>query len=184
MNSRLLILPVAVYAVLLAALSFVNGFFLPDALINQVMDLMKDYLGKIQFSFWGIFFNNLTAALILFLGGFLLALPSLFTYYINFLALGTAFHVTVESLDMKTFLVSIVPHGIFEIPAIMIAFILGTALALAIIRKLLLKRELKFLEVLKKLGMIFIFVVIPLLIIAAFVEVNITFQLIQKMSVK
>lgn len=179
MSERLRLFPIAVYAVLLAVIAFMNGFTLPDELTHKVMGMLRDYLGKIQFSFWGIFANNLLAATVLFLGGFLLTLPSLLSYYLNFLALGAAFHLTMKEMSVKTFLVSIVPHGIFEIPAIVLAFILGTALAAAIVKKLVLKKDVAFRRVLKKLALIFLVVVVPLLVVAAFVEVNVTYGLMQ-----
>lgn len=184
MKTRLLILQAALFAAALAVIGFINGYFLPDTLLNQVMGYMKEALGKIQFGFWGIFMNNLTAALVLFLGGFLLAVPSLVTYYINFLALGAGLHLTVRELGLKFFLVSVAPHGIFEIPAIMAAFVMGISLALAIARKLFLKREIRLADVMRRLGLAFLFIVIPLLAIAAFVEVNVTFQLVQKMRIR
>lgn len=179
MNEKKFFPAAAAVTVLLGAAAFVTGTLLPASVTGNIMGYMKDYLGGIQFSFWGIFLNNLSAALLLFLGGFLLCIPSVFTFFFNFLALGAAYQMTRSTIGTKAFLLSVLPHGIFEIPAIMTAFVLGIALGYAVVRALFFKKGKELPPAIKRLSILFLILVLPLLIIAAFVEVNLTLKLVK-----
>lgn len=182
MNYRKTFTWAALFCVILATAAFIAGMFLPDSVSGNLMGFLKNYMGKIQFNFWGIFLNNLTAASVLFLGGLLAGIPSAFSLFFNFLALGAAYQFTRETIGTKTFLISVLPHGVFEIPAIMIACILGIVLGTGIFRAVFMKKGRELPDVIRKLVMIFLVIVIPLLAVAAFIEANLTLKLVQSLK--
>jgi len=163
-----------ILATLFCAASFISGILLPDNISGKLLEILKSYLGKISFSFWGIFLNNFTAATIIFLGGLIFALPSMISCYSNFVILGVTFKIFLKSAGLLKFFASILPHGIFEIPAIFIAFVLSLNIASQIIRSILSIESPGFLEVFKRSFLVFIKVVIPMLVIAALIEVYFT----------
>ncbi len=74
-----------------------------------------------------LFWNNLTAALVMIVFGVILGLPTIFALIINGGALGVlAPLISYQGENPLIFyLLGIVPHGIFEVPAILIAGAIG-----------------------------------------------------------
>lgn len=71
--------------------------------------------------------------------------------------------------------VGVIPHGIFEIPALILSMTLGIYLCKEIIVKLLGKRkEVKFSSVFSNITRIYIFIIFPFIILAGFIEAFIT----------
>lgn len=117
-----------------------------------------------------VFLNNLRVALISFFLGPTLLIPVL-TLYINGYILGA--FLTHSPYPLTTSLLLIFPHGILELPAIIMSASLGTAISLALINKYLFKRNVSI----KPLFVRYAKYLIPitfLLAMAAFVEVFIT----------
>ncbi len=157
---------------------FINGFILSESEAGKILKLLESYFHLISFTFTGIFLNNLVASLIIFCGGFLLALPSIFSCYINFFILGAACKFYSQKTGLFQFFISTAPHGIFELPAIFIAFVLGLVIASKLFDKMISKDKSNLKTVLIRLTINYIKIVIPLLIIAAFIEVYITPRII------
>ena len=77
-------------------------------------------------------------------------------------------------------LTGIVPHGIFEIPAIILSGVVGARLGLAGYRTVFKKeQELPYKIVLLQTGRFFLYILLPLLIIAAFIEMFVTPHIMQ-----
>lgn len=155
-------------------LAFAAGFVIPKDSAVQLTEFARQYLTKVQFSFTGIFFNNLTAALIIYLGAFLLCLPSLLSISINFMLLGATLRLFGPEKGPVYFAVSLLPHGIFEIPAIILSLVLSIHTVELFTRKYLMSEDITLSSELRQTAMLFIKVVIPLLLIAALVETNLT----------
>jgi len=135
-----------------------------------------------QFSTAGIFFNNVRAiALAAILGVFSFGALALILLMIP-LALVGFFAVEVSLLGYSPWLfvtAFLLPHGIVELPAA----IIGTAFALRIGAALVsppkgLDVGQGFLLVLANFCKIFLFLVVPLLLSAAFIEANLTPQIV------
>jgi stage II sporulation protein M len=64
-------------------------------------------------------FNNILVAFIAFLGGILtLDLTAAFLLFINGVILGASAAVALDQMPAGEVLVKIVPHGLFEVPAL------------------------------------------------------------------
>ena len=121
---------------------------------------------------WQIFFNNLKVCLILFIGGMTFGAVTLFVLVSNGYVIGNISGVMLRGYDLPVFAATIVPHGIFEIAAILMAAALGLQTGRAL-----------YLDAQGRdnagttclwYGTRFVLVVVPLLIIAALVETFVT----------
>ncbi|MDR0980647.1 MAG: stage II sporulation protein M [Methanocalculaceae archaeon] len=121
---------------------------------------------------WQIFFNNLKVCLILFIGGMTFGAVTLFVLVSNGYVIGSISGVMLRGYDVSVFAATIVPHGIFEIAAILMAAALGLQTG----RSLYLDAQGRDNAGTTCLwyGTRFLLVVVPLLIIAALVETFVT----------
>ena len=124
-----------------------------------------------------ILLNNLRASALSVIYGFIpfLFLPAL-PIGMNAAILGAlGAYYQVSGQSMLLLLAGILPHGIFEIPALMIAFASGLYLCHGMTDMVLGKQEgLNFPALMLPLVRIFLTIVIPMLIAAAFIEAYIT----------
>jgi stage II sporulation protein M len=154
------------------------SFFLPipeiiEKEILKVLDnLIKQTEGKGLFGLVNfIFLNNiLSSCLGIFLGIFL-GFYSILSSILNGYILGFVFSLVYLKNGFLS-LLNILPHGIFELPAIFISFGLGIKIGSFIFQK----SKKKFLiESLVNSFFVFLFIIIPLLIVAAIIEGSIIF---------
>lgn len=146
-----------------------------DALKELAEKVSKD--GKIQLSWQSVhfvFWQNFTAALIASFGGAIFGLPTIFISFVNFVLLGflaglAIFGSEAGQLNLFRFLVLIIPHGIFEIAAILFSVALGLKLGISwLLPKSKGQRTETFWLSLKQ-----IFVMMPLVVILLFVAATI-----------
>ncbi|MDU9376048.1 hypothetical protein McpSp1_06350 [Methanocorpusculaceae archaeon Sp1] len=117
---------------------------------------------------WQIFFNNLKVCLILFMGGVTFGAMTLFVLISNGYVIGNISGVMLRGYDLSVFAATIVPHGIFEI----FAMLMASALGLQMGRSLYLDAQGRDNAGTTCLwyGTRFLLVVLPLLVVAAVVE--------------
>ena len=128
-----------------------------------------------SYTFTSILINNLKVILANIFGGFLFGLPTL----INIIYNGFMIGFQVKGLffigaDLKYILITMLPHGIFEIPAMLIAAVAGFKIPYEITLYLLDKKEKPITEEDIKEFLKLAGISIVLIVIAAFVEVYIT----------
>ena len=151
-----------------------------DALKELAEKVSKD--GKIQLTWQSVHFvfqQNFTAALIASFGGVIFGLPTIFIGLINFILLGflaglAIFGPEAGQLNLLRFVILTVPHGIFEITAILFSVALGLKLGILwFLPKSKGSRKKVFLLSLKQS-----FVIMPLiavlLFVAAIIEIFVT----------
>jgi len=156
------------------------GFFIPvpELMQEKILDFIKELLNKtegmsqidlIKF----IFLNNLQSSFSGMIFGFLLGIFPVMAAIANGYLLG---FVALISVDNGGWLIlfKLLPHGIFELPAIFISLGLGLKLGTCIFRKEILKN---FNEYFINSLRIFLLIVIPLLLIAGIVEGSLIFLL-------
>lgn len=129
---------------------------------------------------FGLLRNNVTASLVMFLAGIIpfIFLP-LIGIFVNGAIIGALFKLFYANgvNILALFIRGILPHGIFEIPALVISAAMGVKLCMTVIKKIR-KKDVSLGETLRELGITFITVVVPLLIVAALVEAYVTPSLI------
>jgi len=120
-----------------------------------------------------IFLNNLRVAILSIILGPTIVIPSLIIM-INGFVLGLVASLAIGTgADIITVILAILPHGIFELPALIYSAVVGTELGIWIIEKFFFKKGRSVEEVL--IGLLFsITIIVVLLLIAAFIETFVT----------
>jgi stage II sporulation protein M len=119
-----------------------------------------------------LFLNNLVACLLLFLGGASLGVVTLLILSVNGLLIGAIMELVRQQQGMLFIAAALVPHGIFEIPAFLIAGGLGLLLGRALIAEW--HGTADAAAEARPLALLFLRAVVPLLAVAAVVEAFIT----------
>jgi len=145
-----------------------------ERLVNDLfrgLIFIKDFPSIMIFTI--VFLNNSVKSLAsMLLGVFFGIAPMIFVIF-NGILLGIVFDVFSRDLGVWKVTAMLVPHGIIEIPAVLIACSYGLRLGLIMMRKLRGNRvDLRgeFMKALK----VYIKYVVPLLLLAAFVETYVT----------
>ena len=168
-ESRKFIYIIIAIFLLFTILGFV--FPVPGVILKVILEfienLIKETNGLSGFEMIKfIFFNNIQSSFFgMILGIFLGFLPVLFAA-VNGYVLGFVLSMSVMSEGISV-LWRLLPHGIFELPAIFISLGLGLRLGMFIFQK---KVEKSLKEYLWGSIKVFLLIVLPLLIIAAIVE--------------
>lgn len=119
-----------------------------------------------------LFFNNLGACLLLFLGGASFGIVTIFIMSLNGVVIGAIMEIVSKEHTAIFVAAALLPHGIFEIPSFIIAGALGVLLAQALIAEWYGSGDAAPEAV--SYARLFILYVIPLVAIAACVEAFIT----------
>jgi stage II sporulation protein M len=113
-----------------------------------------------------IFQNNLLASFVGIIFGIILGLYPLFSGFFNGYVLGFVAGKAVE-IDGVEVMWRLFPHGVFELPALLISLALGLRLGVSLFKKNV-RKELSY--NLRESMRVFLYVIIPLLILAAVIE--------------
>ncbi|MCA6213509.1 stage II sporulation protein M [Thermococcus sp. 101 C5] len=136
--------------------------------------------GKLSFSY--IFKNNLKVSLLLSFGGALTFGGLTFLNLVfNGMNLGVLFYEALASNDIGIFLLLILPHGIFEIPGLIIAGSAGFKIPYELLKFALGKKEEIISEEDAKEFFKLVVISIVLILIAAIIESKITLKLAEKL---
>lgn len=145
--------------------------------ISYLQNLMSGIGSNGVVSAWDLFSNNLRACLITVAFGFI---PFFFLGIISLVVNATTIGIVGSMyqyyhMSMALLIAGLLPHGIFEFPAIFISMALGFRTCYLMSKRIIgkldtLDMKIHFFNVVR----VFILIVIPLLIVAAFVEANIT----------
>ena len=119
-----------------------------------------------------IFANNAVKSLAAMLGGFFFGIFPVLFIASNGYIIGLVVSLKESEMGLLKVLLAIIPHGVLEIPAVLIASSYGVWLGLKFYRAMLGKGEFK--PYLKKALIVYFKIVVPLLFIAAFIETFIT----------
>jgi stage II sporulation protein M len=178
-DSRKFIYAVMIIFLILALIGFffqdaINLFFKDFLGINLNQNIL-DYLHTIVLQIQGmsqlrlisfIFFNNLKSTFFSILLGIIFGIVPIVSTISNGYLLGFASSLSVSGEGIFS-LWRLLPHGIFELPAVFISLGLGLRLGMSVFRKNKLKNLKNYLINSFK---VFLLVVIPLLIIAGIIE--------------
>jgi stage II sporulation protein M len=119
-----------------------------------------------------LFFNNLQACILLFLGGATFGILTIFIMSLNGIVIGAIMELVHKDHTPLFVAAAILPHGIFEIPAFIISGALGILLAQSLIAEYYGNGDSAVAAY--TFARLFIAVVLPLVAVAAMVEAFIT----------
>jgi len=154
------------------------GFFVPapDFISQKIMEYLKLLLeqteGFSHFDWIGfIFTNNIQSSFFAMIFGAFLGIYPFLGAIVNGYLLG---FVCSAGVSEGGFLIlwKLLPHGVFELPAIFISLGLGLRLGSFILYK---KKKEKFKEFFVNFLRVFFYIIIPLLIVAAVIEGSLIF---------
>ncbi len=123
-----------------------------------------------------IFLNNSFVALVSSLGGLFFGIFPFFTVVVNGFVLGIVFHLTVTIESARFFFWGVFPHGMIEVPVILLSTAIGMWLGGSFFRFLFMRTESKhsLVNKIKRAFYTYVMIVIPLLFLSALIEVFIT----------
>ncbi|OGJ16554.1 hypothetical protein A3K74_00415 [Candidatus Pacearchaeota archaeon RBG_13_33_26] len=154
-------------------LSVLIGFFVPvsefvyDKIMNYIRELLEQTGGMSAFQLIQfIIFNNVRSTVFNILLGIFLGIYPLISTLANGYLLGFVSSVSVSGAGIAS-LWRLLPHGIFELPAVFISLGLGLKMGTFIFQK---NKMESFKNYLINSLKVFLLIVIPLLIIAGIIE--------------
>lgn len=152
---------------LFAVLTLV-GYFFPIFYVDQITNILKGLFLEFQgLTIWQtilkIFINNTLVSFMTIVLGILIGLFPLMTIIQNGYILGFVARTATRAEGLGI-LWRLLPHGIFELPAIFIAIGLGLKLGEKVLKR---DKPIKFLGQALK---VFVLIIIPLLVVAAVIE--------------
>jgi len=150
-----------------------------DHFQSSLVSFVKIFRGlsKLQLAA-AIFLNNAVKTLAAILFGCLFGVIPGFFLFANGIALGLVFSMSLQSRGLWMSLASIVPHGILELPAVFFGTSIGLMLGAHAVKSLFRGTEITLGAELIRGLRIFCTVILPLLLIAAFVEAFLTSALV------
>jgi stage II sporulation protein M len=121
-----------------------------------------------------IFLNNSLKTLLVIVSGPLLGIVPILFLFINGAILGAVVPLAVQSRGLWSSLLTILPHGIFELAAIFLGTSIGLRLGSHTLRLLFGKADTTLLAEVGYGLRLFITIIVPLLLIAALIEAFVT----------
>ena len=163
-------MPFIVGAIVIFLGSMIVGIAFPEN-FRFFDDILKDLAQKIEGLstlelILFIFQNNATGAILAIVLGVFVGIVPIFNSLLNGALLGYVLARATE-LGGLSVIWKLVPHGIFELPAIFISFGLGIKLGMFVFAK---KKKKEFFRRLFASLKVFLTIILPLLIIAAIIE--------------
>lgn len=152
------------------------GFFYPEVYADVLKKVIKELLEKTEGMDFSqllafILYNNLKTSLLGMLLGLLFGIFPIIVSVINGYLLGFVFNSVYNVNGIKEFW-RILPHGIFELPAFFLSLGLGLKLGYVLFFK---NKEFK--HNFKMCLQIFVYIILPLLLVAGLIETSLIFLL-------
>jgi stage II sporulation protein M len=155
------------------AMGYVLGENMSGATLQDLLGTFPDISNMSLIELFGfVVANNTVKSLLFMLGGLLGGVLPLFFVVFNGFFIGWVAYSLGSSVGLGFVVAGLAPHGVFEIPAILLAMSMGVSLGYAVLNSLKGKGGL-WGEARTALGF-FLTRVFPLLILAAVIEVTIT----------
>jgi stage II sporulation protein M len=176
--------------ILLRSVVVIAGIFCISAAVGAVVVALHPHLGTALLQvvrdqvlgnvldqdplvlFLKIFLNNLEACILLFLGGATFGSLTLLIIALNGIVIGGIFELVREQRGILYVLAAILPHGVVEVPSFLLSGALGLVLADALRREWSAGKGAA--ETAWTLARVFVRIVLPLVLLAAFIEAFIT----------
>ena len=174
--------------ILVLALGIAAGIFLASFSPESKPEIIESLRGTARFLLGlpkvllalGIFLNNSVKTFLVIVSGVLLGVVPVLFILANGFAIGFLMHLSTESTGWLNSLLAIVPHGVFELPGVLLGASIGLMLGTRAIRRLWGKTEPKpSLEFGQGLRFFWV-IIVPLLLVGALVEAFVTSALVTR----
>ncbi|MEM4425530.1 MAG: stage II sporulation protein M [Candidatus Nezhaarchaeales archaeon] len=180
--------PIRMSLVLVSSMIFFLGIFIGYSSAHSLKSLVEDleYLFSPLTGFPPIMLtvvvlvNNFIKTFLFMLLGILFAIPTVFFALINGVILGALGFFVAEEKGVLFLLTGLLPHGIFEIPALLISCALGIGIGMSVVRRIR-RKDVSIGSVVISCIKAYFKIVMPLLVLAAFIEIYVTPLLLQQL---
>ncbi|HEU4340593.1 MAG TPA: stage II sporulation protein M [Candidatus Binatia bacterium] len=127
-----------------------------------------------------IFINNGVKTFLVIVLGILGGVLPVAFLLLNGYAIGWVLYLSIQSKGIVSSLLAVVPHGIFELPAVLLGASVGIFLGVRTMRRLFGKLETSLRGDLGRAVGVFFRLILPLLLLAAFVEAFVTSAIVAR----
>jgi stage II sporulation protein M len=167
--------PYILVLTLIFAASFLAGTMVPPAIRQQMTAVFQVVVGNYQglaggMLFFNILVQNVMATIFVVISGAIVGIIPTFAISSNGFGLGVLYRQASEVSGYSKAVVKILPYGVFEIPALLIAASYGLWLGVMAVRRLRGKESTLLRDHIEHAFRRYFTVVFPLLIIAAGIE--------------
>ncbi len=146
-----------------------------------IEEMKKMFLFEEETTQLGLFLfileNNITKLFIILPLGIFAGLIPFFSVSFNGFILGAFAEIVSQEASWQFFILGIIPHGIIEIPVLILSSAIGMRIGKVAFYRLFSKKE-SLQEELAKALKFFVLILIPLLFIAAFIETFVTSEIL------
>jgi stage II sporulation protein M len=127
-----------------------------------------------------IFLNNAIKTLLVIVAGTLAGLVPLLFLLVNGYVLGIVFYATLREKGLWPFVVAIAPHGVIELPAVLLGTSIGLMLGARAVARFLKRANIELAAEVARGLRFFFAVIVPLLLLSALIEAFFTASLALK----
>ncbi|MBW6502793.1 stage II sporulation protein M [bacterium] len=167
--------PYILILALIFAASFLAGTFVPSSVGRQMTEMFRDMAGDYRelsggMLFFNILVQNVMATIFVILSGVIVGIIPTFAVGSNGFGLGVLFRQAAEVSGTSKAALTVLPYGVFEIPALLIAASYGLWLGVTVVRTMRGKVPTPLKPSLEHTFRRYFAVVFPLLVVAAAIE--------------
>jgi stage II sporulation protein M len=162
--------------------SFLAGTIAPSSIRQQMTDVFQAVVGNYRglaggMLFFNILVQNVMASIFMLLSGVIVGIIPTFAIGSNGFGLGVLFRQAAEVSGYSKAALTVLPYGVFEIPALLIAASYGLWLGVTVIRRLRGKEGTLLRFKIEHAFRRYFAVVFPLLVVAAAIETTLILSL-------
>lgn len=174
--------PYLLILTLVLAVSFLAGTIAPTSIRRQMTEMFQAIVGNYRglsggMLFYNILLQNVMATIILLISGAIVGILPVLAIGSNGFGLGVLFRQAAEVSGYSTAALKVLPYGVFEIPALLIAASYGLWLGVMVVRRIRGKGSTPLRVQLEHAFRRYFAVVFPLLVVAAAIETSLILRL-------
>jgi stage II sporulation protein M len=167
--------PYLLILTLVFAASFLAGTIAPSAIRQQMVDVFKGVVGNYRglaggMLFFNILIQNVMATIFVVISGVMAGVIPTFAISSNGFGLGVLYRQASEVSGFPAAALKVLPYGVFEVPALLIAASYGLWLGVLVVRRMRGKESTLLRFHIEHAFRRYFTVVFPLLIVAAAIE--------------
>ena len=167
--------PYLLILTLIFAVSFMAGILAPSSIRQQMTEVFQAVVGNYRglaggMLFFNILVQNVMATIFVLIAGVFVGIIPTFAISSNAFGLGVLYRQTAEVAGYSKAALKVLPYGVFEIPALLIAASYGLWLGVTVLRRMRGKESTLLRVNIEYAFRRYFAVVFPLLIVAAAIE--------------
>ena len=167
--------PYILILTVLFAASFLAGTIAPSSIRRQMIDMFQVVVGNYRglaggMLFFNILVQNVMASIFVLISGVIVGIIPIFAISSNGFGMGVLYRQGAEASGYSKAALKVLPYGVFEIPALLIAASYGLWLGVMVVRRMRGKERTLLGPKIEHAFRRYFAVVFPLLIVAATIE--------------